>query len=118
MGKAAKPPLQERGSRFSVPSSALALVADIPRVGPAVCLLALVGLSGAVFNVTARTSLQRSAPSDAIGGLFSFLEGLMDLGVILGAARCWCGSPWASEASICFVGAGSHRLDPGGVEGR
>ncbi len=65
--------------------AALALISAIPRVTPVLILLAAVGLSGAVFDVTGRTLLQRSAPSDAIAGLFSILEALMDLGLALGA---------------------------------
>jgi hypothetical protein len=42
-------------------------------------------LAGAVFDITGRTLLQRSALSDAIAGLFSILEALMDSGPILGA---------------------------------
>ncbi len=64
--------------------AALGLISAIPRVAPAVVLLAAVGLSGAVFDVTGRTLLQRSAPADAIAGLFSILEALMDLGLVLG----------------------------------
>ena len=64
--------------------AALGLISVIPRVAPAVILLAAVGLSGAVFDVTGRTLLQRSAPADAIAGLFSILEALMDLGLVLG----------------------------------
>ncbi len=64
--------------------AALALVSAISRVAPALVLLAAVGLSGAVFDVTGRTVLQRSAPADAVAGLFSILEALMDLGLVLG----------------------------------
>ena len=64
---------------------ALALISAIPRVVPVLLLLFVVGLSGAVFDVTGRTLLQRTAPSDAIAGLFSILEALMDLGLVLGA---------------------------------
>ena len=64
---------------------ALALISATHRVAPVAVLLATVGLSGAVFDVTGRTLLQRSAPSGAIAGLFSLLESLMDLGLALGA---------------------------------
>ncbi len=67
--------------------AALGLISAIPRVAPALVLLAAVGLCGAVFDVTGRTLLQRSAPPDAIAGLFSILEALMDLGLALGAVR-------------------------------
>jgi len=50
-----------------------------------VSLIAVVGLAGAVFDVTGRTLLQRSAPADAIAGSFSILEVLMDTGLVLGA---------------------------------
>lgn len=64
---------------------ALALIGAIPRVVPALLLIAGVGLAGAVFDTTGRTLLQRSAPADAIAGTFSILESLMDLGLALGA---------------------------------
>jgi MFS family permease len=63
---------------------ALALVAAHPTVALAFALLAVVGLSGAVFEVTAQTLLQRVAPSDALAGIFSLRESLMDLGLVLG----------------------------------
>jgi Cyclic nucleotide-binding domain len=61
------------------------LIGAIPRVAPAILLIGTVGLAGAVFDVTGRTLLQRSAPSDAIAGSFSILEALMDFGLALGA---------------------------------
>ena len=64
---------------------ALALIGAIPRGAPAILLIGTVGLAGAVFDVTGRTLLQRSAPSDAIAGSFSILEALMDLGLAVGA---------------------------------
>jgi hypothetical protein len=69
---------------LSVAVAALGLVSAISRVAPACILLAAVGLSGAVFDVTGRTLLQRSAPANAVAGLFSILEALMDLGLVLG----------------------------------
>ncbi len=65
--------------------TALALVGAVPRVIPALALIALVGLAGSVFDTTGRTLLQRSAPSDAIAGTFSILESLMDFGLAAGA---------------------------------
>jgi hypothetical protein len=65
--------------------TALAVIDAVPRVAPAVLLIGTVGLAGAVFDVTSRTLLQRSAPPDAIAGSFSILEALMDLGLALGA---------------------------------
>ncbi len=64
---------------------ALAAIELVPRVVPAILLVATVGLAGAVFDVTGRTLLQRSAPPDAIAGAFSVYEALMDLGLALGA---------------------------------
>jgi len=63
---------------------ALALVAARPTVALSFVLLALVGLSGAVFDVTGLTLLQRAAPSDALAGIFSVRESLMDVGLMLG----------------------------------
>ncbi len=65
--------------------TALALVDAIPEVAPAIVLIATVGLAGAVFDVTGRTLLQRSAPPDALAGSFSILEALMDFGLASGA---------------------------------
>jgi hypothetical protein len=65
--------------------TALAVIDAVPRVAPVILLIGTVGLAGAVFDVTSRTLLQRSAPSDAIAGSFSILEALMDLGLALGA---------------------------------
>jgi hypothetical protein len=63
---------------------ALALIAAHPTVAVAFFLLALVGLSGSVFDVTGHTLLQRVAPSDALAGIFSVRESLMDFGLMLG----------------------------------
>ena len=70
---------------LSIAVLALALIGAIPRVAPAILLIGTVGLAGAVFDVTGRTLLQRSAPSDALAGSFSILEALMDSGLALGA---------------------------------
>ena len=70
---------------LSIAVGALALIGAILGVVPAILLIGAVGLAGAVFDVTGRTLLQRSAPSDAIAGSFSILEALMDLGLALGA---------------------------------
>jgi Na+/melibiose symporter-like transporter len=64
---------------------ALALVAAVHTVAPTLLFIGTVGLAGAVFDITGRTLLQRSAPSDAIAGSFSILEALMDCGLVLGA---------------------------------
>ena len=69
---------------LSVAVISLALIGAIPRVVPAVFLIACVGLAGAVFDTTGRTLLQRSAPPEAIAGMFSILESLMDFGLVTG----------------------------------
>ncbi len=63
----------------------LAVIGVIPRVLPALFLIACAGLGGAVFDTTGRTLLQRSAPPEAIAGVFSVLESLMDFGLAVGA---------------------------------
>ena len=70
---------------LSIAVVALALIGAIRSVAPAILLIGAVGLAGAVFDVTGRTLLQRSAPSDAIAGSFAILEALMDFGLALGA---------------------------------
>ncbi len=63
----------------------LAIIGVIPKVVPAFFLIAGVGLGGAIFDTTGRTLLQRSAPPEAIAGVFSVLESLMDFGLATGA---------------------------------
>ena len=70
---------------LSIAVAALACISAVHQVAIAVVLIAGVGLAGAVFDITGRTLLQRSVPSDAIAGSFSVLEALMDLGLALGA---------------------------------
>lgn len=70
---------------------AVALVAVYPRAGFVLVLFVLVGLSGAVYNATGKTLMQRAAPPDAIAGAFSVLESLMCLGLLLGALLVWVG---------------------------
>jgi MFS family permease len=69
---------------LSVAVISLAIIGAIPKVVPALFLIACVGLAGAVFDTTARTLLQRSAPPEAIAGMFSILESLMDFGLATG----------------------------------
>jgi MFS family permease len=64
---------------------ALAFISLIPRVVPVLVLLAVVGFSGSLFDVTGRTLLQRSSPMSVVAGLFAILETLMDVGLVLGA---------------------------------
>ena len=70
---------------LSIAVAALACIDAAHDVALAVILIVAVGLAGAVFDITGRTLLQRSIPSDAIAGSFSVLEALMDLGLALGA---------------------------------
>ena len=63
---------------------ALALISAVPRVEAVLVLLAVTGLSGAVFDVTGRTLMQRSSPPDVVASLFSILESLMDVGLLVG----------------------------------
>jgi MFS family permease len=72
---------------LSIAVVALALIGAIRSVAAAILLIGAVGLAGAVFDVTGRTLLQRSSPSDAIAGSFSILEALMDFGLALGAVQ-------------------------------
>ena len=69
---------------LSVAVLALASIDAVHSVSLAILLIGTVGLAGTVFDITGRTLLQRSAPSDAIAGSFSILEALMDFGLALG----------------------------------
>ncbi|MGD0393502.1 MAG: cyclic nucleotide-binding domain-containing protein [Acidimicrobiales bacterium] len=70
---------------LTVSVGALALIAVIPGVTVAFILIATVGLSGTVFDITGRTLLQRAAPPDAIAGAFSIFEATTDFGLAAGA---------------------------------
>jgi hypothetical protein len=47
-------------------------------------LLGLVGFAGGLFDVTARTLLQRAAPPDSLASAFAVLESFMDFGLAVG----------------------------------
>jgi MFS family permease len=70
---------------------AVALVAVYPRADVVLALFILVGLSGAVYNATGKTLMQRAAPPEAIAGAFSVVESLMCLGLAVGAVVIWVG---------------------------
>ena len=70
---------------------AVALVAVYPRAGVVLVLFVLVGLSGAVYNASGKTLMQRAAPPEAIAGAFSVVESLMCLGLAMGAVLIWVG---------------------------
>jgi hypothetical protein len=53
-------------------------------VVPAFILLALVGFGGGLFDVTARTLLQRAAPPGSLASAFAVLESFMDAGLAIG----------------------------------
>jgi MFS family permease len=64
---------------------ALGVLGIFPTVIGAYVLLAVAGLSRAVFDVTGRILLQRAAPPQVMGQVFALLESLMDAGLVFGA---------------------------------
>ena len=64
---------------------ALGVLGVFPTVIGAFVLLAVVGLSRTVFDVTGRILLQRVAPPQVMGQVFALLESLMDAGLAFGA---------------------------------
>ncbi len=64
---------------------ALGVLGIFPTVIGAFALLAVVGLSRTVFDVTGRILLQRAAPPQVMGQVFALLESLMDAGLAFGA---------------------------------
>lgn len=63
---------------------ALAVLGVRPSVVGAYLLIGAVGFGGSVFDVTARTLLQRTVPADCLAGVFSVLESLMNVGLAAG----------------------------------
>ena len=71
---------------FTLLSTTLALAAlgFNSLVFAAYLLLGLVGFGGGLFDVTARTLLQRAAPPDSLASAFAVLESCMDVGLAVG----------------------------------
>jgi len=72
---------------LSILATALALLplGLVPSAGLAFVMLAALGLSGSVFDLTGRMLLLRAAPADSLAGAFAIFEGLSDAGLLLGA---------------------------------
>jgi MFS family permease len=75
-------PILAAALAFSV---ALAAVASGPGLAGTVALLAVAGAGHSLLAVATRTLLQRSVPPHLIGRIFGVLEGLMMVGLALGA---------------------------------
>jgi MFS family permease len=71
-------------SGLLVVATALVILGVRPSVAGAFLLIAAIGLGGSVFDVTSRTLLQRAVPSDAVAGVFSLLESIMNAGLAVG----------------------------------
>jgi hypothetical protein len=64
---------------------ALGALGLYPTVVSAFMLLALTGVGRTVLDVTGRILLQRAAPPDVLGDVFSLLESLMNVGLAFGS---------------------------------
>jgi hypothetical protein len=66
-------------------SAAFLVIAVSPGVGTVVSMLVLLGGTLSVFDVTARTLLQRAAPANLLGRVFGLVEGLEAAAIAAGA---------------------------------
>jgi cyclic nucleotide-binding protein/MFS transporter len=80
-------------------SAAFLVIAVSPGVGTVVSMLVLLGGALSVFDVTARTLLQRAAPANVLGRVFGLVEGLQAGAIASGAL--------VAASLIAIGGAGS-----------
>lgn len=71
-------------SAVVVAFASLAVLAVFTSEPSAFVFIGLAGAAGALFDLTARTLLQRSAPPDAVASCFAVLESLLNVGLALG----------------------------------
>ena len=101
-----------------VASAALLGIAVEPGVAGVVLMLVLVGGSLSVFDVAARTLLQRAAPTDLLARSFGLVEGLeaatIATGALLAGALVAAGGATLCAVSLAIVLPSSRRAPAGG----
>ncbi len=86
------------GLSSTIVGIALAIVMFVVVLPPAMALLAVVGLAGAVLMVSGRTLLQRTTDDHALARVFAVQEGVSLLGVAVGAALAPLAVEWLHPA--------------------
>jgi MFS family permease len=83
----------------------LALIGVLPREGPALALIAFIGVGNALIDVAGFTLLGRLAPDEVLARVFGVLESLVAVSIGLGAvATSWVVAQYGPRAALLGVG--------------
>ncbi len=83
----------------------LALIGVVPREGPALALIAFVGVGNALIDVAGFTLLARLAPDEVLARVFGLLESLVAVSMGIGAvAASWLIKEWGPQGALVGIG--------------
>jgi MFS family permease len=83
----------------------IALVGVVPHEGPALALIALVGVGNALIDVAGFTLLARMAPDEVLARVFGVLESLVAVSIGIGAvAASWVVAELGPRAALIGIG--------------
>jgi MFS family permease len=83
----------------------LALIGVLPREGPALALIAFIGVGNALIDVAGFTLLGRLAPDEVLARVFGVLESLVAVSIGVGAvATSWVVAQYGPRAALLGIG--------------
>ena len=83
----------------------LALIGVLPREGPALALIAFIGVGNALIDVAGFTLLGRLAPDEVLARVFGVLESLVAVSIGVGAAATsWVVAQYGPRAALLGIG--------------